>query len=260
MAEKVDRYNVRVLDRAISILSLLSDGNPRTLTEISKAISINSSTTFRLLSTLTFHDYVTRDELSGEYRLGLACLELAHAYYKGNELRQTALPELEKLRDETTETVHLATLDNMEIVYLEKVSGLHAVGLMSSRVGGRAPAFCTGVGKVLLAHLDADTVREHFEQAGLQPHSATTIVELDELMPHLEQVRLQGYALDHGEHEEEVRCVAAPIFDIDGSVVGAISVSGPDGRMEPLEDNRELIERTLETARSISSKNGYRQS
>jgi DNA-binding IclR family transcriptional regulator len=257
--DKEGRYNVRVLDRAISILTVLSDGNPRTLTEISKEISINSSTIFRLLATLASHDYVTRDEQSGEYRLGLACLELARAYNAGNDLRRTALPELEKLRNATTETVHMTVLDKMEIIYLEKLPGLHAVGLMSSQVGGRAPSHCTGVGKVLLAYLDPQMVRQHFEGTELSRHSDTTIDNLDELMVHLEQVRQQGYAFDHGEHEAEVRCVAAPIFDIDGQAVAAISVSGPYGRMEPLEANTELIEKIVQAAHTISTKNGFRQ-
>lgn len=253
------RYNVRVLDRSIRILSVLSDGKPRTLTEVSKSIDVNSSTTFRLLATLASHNYVERDKQTGEYHLGLACLELARAYHAGNLLRRMALPELEALRDETTETVHLAVLDTMEVVYLEKLAGLHAVGLMSSQVGGRAPAHCTGLGKALIAHLDPEVVREHYAHVGLTRYSDATITSLDEMAAHLEQVRIQGYALDAGEHEVEVRCVAAPIFDLNNQVVAAISVSGPDGRMEPLESNQELIERTLKTAQVISGKLGYRE-
>ena len=261
MGSKVERYNVRVLDRAFRILSVLSDGKPRTLTELSQEVSLNSSTTFRLLATLSYHNYVERDGQSGEYRLGLACLELARAYHESNDIRRAAMPELETLRDDTTETVHLAVLDKekMEVVYLEKLHGLHAVGLMSSRVGGRSPAYCTGLGKVLLAHTNPESVRAHFEQTGLHRYSEATIQTVDELLSHLEQVRRQGYALDRGEHEPEVRCVAAPIFDISGEVVAAISVSGPAGRMEPLESKRQLIDRTRKAAHTISAKLGYRK-
>ena len=113
---------------------------------------LSTSTTFRLLSTLVRHRYVERDEQTNRYSLGLACLELARSYYLGNEVRRAALPELDKLRNETRETVHLAVLDEMEIVYIEKLEGLQPIGLMGSRVGGRSPAYCTGVGKALLAH------------------------------------------------------------------------------------------------------------
>ena len=251
------RYNIRAVNRGIQVLSVLSDGKPRTLTELSEEIALNSSTTFRLLATLAYHNYVERDEQTGEYRLGLACLELARAYLVGSDIRQAALPQLESLRDDSTETVHLALLDKMEVVYLEKLHGLHAVGLMSSRVGGRSPAYCTGLGKALLAYTDPEKVRKHFGQAGLHRCTDTTIQTLDELLAHLDQIRRQGYAFDQGEHETEVRCVAAPIFDLNGQVVAALSVSGPAGRLDPLETKQELIDRTLQAARAISARLGY---
>ena len=159
MTQKEDRYRIRALDRAIDILSVLSDGRPRTLSELSADIALSSSTTYRLITTLAYHNYIERDEPSGKYTLGFACLELAQSYQLNNHIRKMALPELEMLRDETTETIHLAILDNMEVVYLEKLHGLHAIGLMSSYIGGRALAYCTGLGKALLAYSDLDRVR-----------------------------------------------------------------------------------------------------
>ena len=251
------RYNIRVLDRAILILNRMSDGVPRTLAEISEDININTSTTYRLLMTLASHNFVTRDEQTNQYRLGLSCLELAKAYQDSNNIRRFALPELEKLRDDVKETVHLAVLDNWEVIYLEKLSGLHAIGLMGSRVGGRAPAHCTGLGKAIAAFLNPVEVRDHFEKQGLTRFTHTTITNLDEMMRHLEMVRQAGYALDRGEHENEVRCVAVPIFDIDNKVVAALSVSGPAGRMEPMENNPVLIEKARQSAERISSQLGY---
>lgn len=254
------RYSIRAVERSLRLLSLLSDGKRRTLTELSEAIGLSSSTTFRILATLESNRYVERDGQSGHYRLGLACLELAQAYQMGSDIRQAALPELEKLRDETKETVHLAILDDMEVVYIEKLSGLCAVQVMSSRVGGRLPAYCTGLGKVLLAYTDPHLVRAHFERTGLFPYTSATIRHVDDLMAHLEEVRRQGYALDRGEHEAEVRCIAAPVFDEMGKVVAAISIAGPAGRMEPLTSRTDLIERTLRAARAISNRLGHRES
>lgn len=257
--ENAERYNVRSVDRALTILSTLADGQPRTLTELSEDIEINTSTTFRLLATLDSFRYVERDADSGKYKLGLACLELARAYSAGNDVRRAALPELEALRDATKETVHLAALDGMDIIYLEKLQGLHAIGLMSSRVGNRNPAYCTGVGKALLAHQDQDGIRVHFNRAPMVRYSETTIVDTDELLTHLETVRRQGYALDQGEHEAAVRCVAAPIFDRNGRCVAAISVSGPRERLDPIEDNQDLIDLTLAAVRNISARLGFEQ-
>jgi IclR family acetate operon transcriptional repressor len=259
--QKNNRYNVRVLDRAIRILSTLSDGTPRTLTQLSEAIGVSSSTTFRLLATLSFHNFVQRNEESGGYSLGLACLELARTYLASSDIRQEALPELEKLRDETTETVHLAMIDQdqMEVVYLEKLEGLHAVGLMSSRVGGRAPAHCTGLGKILLAYTPVELVRAHYEDKGLKGFSHKTITRLNELLKHLQKTRRQGYAFDLGEHEPEIRCIAAPVRDFSGKVVAAISVSGTAHRMNPVKTNQALINKILQTTRAISARLGYRE-
>ena len=251
------RYNIRVLDRAFRILSLLADGQPRTLAEISESVELNSSTTFRLLSTLNYYRYLKRNELTGQYQLGLACLELAQGYASSDNLREVALPELESLRDETKETVHLVVLDRMQVVYIEKIPGLHAIGLMSSGVGRHAPAYCTGVGKVLLAYQKEEQVREYYRQKGFHAFTPATITDMQLLLRQLEQIRCQGYALDFGEHEDEVRCVAAPIFDRAGKAVAAISISGPALRLDPIADNRPLIERAVETAVRISSQLGY---
>ena len=132
-----------------------------------------------------------------------------------------ALPELEVLRDKTKETIHLAILDNMEVAYLEKLRGLHAIGLMSSQVGGRALAYCTGLGKVLLAYEDQERVRSHFTQFEFVPFTDTTIRTTAQLMSHLAEIREKGYATDYGEHEPDVYCVAAPIFDVNNEVVAA---------------------------------------
>jgi DNA-binding IclR family transcriptional regulator len=257
MPQQKGRYTIRALDRGLQVLAALSDGKPRKLTDLSEDIGLDNSTTFRLLATLAAHNYVERDERSGEYTLGLACLELSRAYRTGNTIRQTALPQLEKLRDDTMETVHLAVLDKMEVVYLEKLHGLHAVGLMTSRVGGRLPAYCTGLGKALLAFADPEQVRDYFSQRELTPYTDTTIQNLDELMAHLEQIRCQGYAFDRGEREAEVCCVAVPLFDMDGRVLAALSVSGPQTRLAPIEDKSDLIDMARQAARDISVRMGY---
>jgi DNA-binding IclR family transcriptional regulator len=251
------RYNIRALDRAISILSLLSDGTPRTPAEISDRLGLSPSTTFRMVSTLAYYRFVQRDIKTNQYQLGLACLELAQAYVASDDVRRVALPYLETLRNETKETIHLAVLDKMEIVYLEKLPGLHAIGMMSSRIGGRAPAFCTGVGKILLAYKDQDKVREYYSSNALFPFTNTTIVDLERLMNELSDIRQQGFAYDYGEHESEVRCVAAPIFDLNGQVEAAISISGPSIRMDPLEENHLMITKAKQTALNISRQLGY---
>lgn len=251
------RYNIRVLDRAFRILNLLKDGEARSLVEVSEGIDLSVSTTFRLLATFTYNQFVERDDLTFQYRLGLSCLELAKSYYESSNLRRVALPELELLRDDYKETVHLAILDNMEIVYLEKLSGLYAIGLMGSRVGGRASAFCTAVGKVLLAFEPPQEIAGYFKSHKLERYTKATIVDPDIFMKQLDEIQRQKYGLDRGEHEDEVRCIAAPIFDMRDRVVAALSVSGPEGRMEPFEQHQALIQRVCLAAENISIHLGY---
>jgi len=255
-APKTNRYNIRVLDRAINILLVLADGKSRTSQEVGESIGLSPSTTFRLLATLESYKFVQKDA-NNRYTLGLSCLELARGYYESNDLRKIALPELEALRDEVKETVHLAISSGVEVVYLEKLPGLHAIGLMGSRVGGRSPAYCTGVGKVLLAYSKPQEVKDRFLNRPLQAFTNKTITNFEDLERELENIRKLGYALDRGEHEAEVRCIAAPIFDMHGKVIAALSISGPAGRMDPLETKQDLIDRACETARAISEKLGY---
>jgi DNA-binding IclR family transcriptional regulator len=251
------RYNIRVLDRAFRVLSLLTDGKPRSLNEISEAIGLSPSTTFRLLTNMAIHSYVKRNDDNNHYQLGLACLYLARAYQDSNDIRKIALPELESLRDDTKETIHLAILDDMEVVYLEKLPGLYAMGIMSSRVGGRSPAHCTGLGKVFLAYLPPEEVKDYLSKKGLHKYTETTITDLNELMEHLVKIRDQGYGFDKGEHEFEVRCVAVPILDINEKVIAALSVSGSSIRLDPLEENFEIIHKACTTASNISRQLGY---
>jgi DNA-binding IclR family transcriptional regulator len=257
MTASDNRYNIRSVERALSVLSLLSDGKQRTLKKLSEEIGMSNSTIFRFLTTLSNQGFVERDGQTAMYRLGIACLELARAYHESSDVRQVAFEELERLRDDTKETVHLAVLDKMEVVYVEKFLGLHAIGIMTSQVGGRSPAYCTGLGKVLLAFQDPDEVRTHFKEKGFHRFTENTILSINKLMDHLETVRAQGYALDCGEHEREVRCIAAPIYNVTGKVVAAISISGPVSRMGPVENQTELIRETQKTSRTISLRLGY---
>jgi DNA-binding IclR family transcriptional regulator len=251
------RYNVRALERSLRLLEALAVGGSLGLSDLSEKLGISSSTSFRLLTTLTNYGYVEHNDETGGYKLGLACLELARSYLRNNDIRRIAHSELVNLRDTSTETVHLGVLDQWEVVYLEKLENLHAIGFMGSHVGGRSPTYCTGLGKAMLAYADPEDVRDYFEQVGLRQYTKRTITNIENLIQHLDQVRVQGYAMDINEHEEDVQCVAAPIRDMEGNVVAAISVSGPTARMNLQIGRNDLIKTILETAKRISLRFGY---
>ena len=224
-------YQVRTVQRAISILKLfINKPGLMSLTEISRETGLNQVTAYRLIATFIATGLLEQSPESEKYRLGVTALALGDAYSRSNDLSQRAHPKLVELRDECGETVHLSILDGVEIVYLDKIPGLHPIGLMSSRVGGRAPAYCTGVGKVLLAYQPEEKIHTTHLKGDLISFTPRTITSVDRLLVEFTKIRSNGYALDQEEHEIGVACVAAPIFDLNG-ILAAISLSGPYDRI-----------------------------
>lgn len=255
------RYHVRSVERALTVLkTFLDHDEEQSVTSISEKTNLDISTTFRLLATLQSRGFVEYNNATGKYRLGVICLELGSKFIKNNDIRRIALKQMEALRNEFGETVHLTILDGIEVVYLEKLNGLHPIGFMSSRVGGRAPAYCTGVGKALLAYLPEEEIHRRFSGANLIKHTQNTITDIKLLIEELARVRDQGFSFDNEEHEIGVKCVAVPIFDHNG-VAAAMSISGPVDRMNlHIKQNPGgLIEKLKEAAHSVSLQIGGRE-
>jgi DNA-binding IclR family transcriptional regulator len=159
------------------------------------------------------------------YSIGSRLFEMASLTRLRLTLRERALPFLEDLYEATHETIHLAVLDEGEVLYVEKISGHGGIAELT-RVGGRMPAHCTGVGKVLLAHARPEVVDAVFA-AGLDPHTAATVTDPDRLRAELDRVRAGGVAVDREECTPGMVCVAAPVLGPDGSCRAALSITGP---------------------------------
>jgi DNA-binding IclR family transcriptional regulator len=169
-------------------------------------------------------------------------------------LHREALPYIEELARETGETVHLGVFDGSQVVSIEKMDSPH--GLASNvTIGKGAPAYCTGVGKALLA-FQPDSVVEHVCRLGLAKHTPQTITSPARLRQELAHVRMQGYAVDNMEHQPDVRCVAAPVYDRLGRVVASLSLSGPATRI-PKEAIPHLAARVQEVASKLSARLGF---
>ena len=145
-------------------------------------------------------------------------------------MRRAALPSLRKLVADLGETGHLGTLEGSEAVTVEVVDGWQTVR-MHSWVGKRSPAHCSSMGKALLAGLSAEAIEARYPGTRLEARTDHTITRRDALQRHLAGVRAHGYAVDCGELEPHLCCVAGPVFDRTGQVVASISVSGPDSRI-----------------------------
>lgn len=249
---------MRAVERAVLVLELLrtADGG-LSLNELTLRAELPKASVFRMLRTLEKTGLVERPSGQDVYRLGVRCLALGQAYLEQTDLRSEARPVLEKLRSQFDETVHLAVLDDeLRVVYLEKLETPHAVGLMMSRVGRTVPAFCTGIGKALLAGFDGDPVSELERRRVLCHYTPSTIYEPEALRRELEACRSAGYALDLEEHEPGVSCVGCAITGPRGDVVAAISIAGPSQRLPKRLLKGKLADATLGAAREISHRLG----
>jgi len=251
------RYQVRSVQRALTILrTFLPHDGELSAADLSKETGLDPSTVFRLLVTLEAQGFVEINHATAKYRPGVILLELGSRFLKNNDIRSRSIGYLERLRDEFGETVHLTILDGNEVVYLEKLAGLHPIGFMSSRVGNRSPAHCTGVGKALLAYLSDEQLAQRYPDRRLKRYTDQTITDLDELRAELGRVRSRGYAIDLEEHEVGVKCVAVPTFD-HKELAAAVSVSGPVDRMDDHIANDDLINTLMEVAAQISEQMGW---
>ena len=245
--------------KAMDVLDCLGrTGTPLSAGEIGGKLNMSRSTVYRLLTTLATGGYVAQDVVNpGKYRLGFRILGLASSLLDGIELRQQALPFLEELRDLANETVHLVSMDEGQVTYIDKVECSQAVR-MHSAIGRQGFAHSTAVGKAMLAFMPYEVVGRIIEAHGLPACTPHTITDEGALLKELERVRGQGYAIDDAENEEGIRCVGAPIFDHRGEPVAALSVSGPAFRMTP-QRLQELSAPVKATAFKISRQLGYLQ-
>jgi DNA-binding IclR family transcriptional regulator len=252
---KTSAYRTRSVERVLAVLNVFIDAGPNlTLMQVCEATGLTPSTAYRLMANLVAWGYLEPDREGNAYRLGLTVIRLAGVALGQLDVRVKAAPLMDELRNRTRETVHLAALDGRHIIYLEKLEGLHAIGLMSSRVGRTAPAHCTALGRVLLA-FNPDRA-EAILEGPLEAPTARTVVDPKALRALLALVNEQGYALDLGEHEPEVRCVAVPIRNHSGTVIAAMSVSGPAQRIEPMLSEG-LVAEVVGVGRNVSGLLGY---
>ncbi|MBW1712255.1 MAG: IclR family transcriptional regulator [Deltaproteobacteria bacterium] len=257
MAAQGDRYLINSVLRAAQILESFSfEKTSYTNTELSKKLGLNKSTLTRLLCSLEKSKFLMRDSKTGEYRLTHKLYGIASVYLSQLSLHNEAMPLLSDLAHWSGETVHLAVLDEFDVLYIDKIESPQSIG-MKSRIGMRVPAYCTAVGKILLAHLEEDRLEALLRSAELKAHTPKTITDPQELKGHLSQIRKQGYAVDNSEHETEVKCVAAPVRDNTGLVVAAISISAPVFRMTKEKTVKASIAAVMETASKISGRLGF---
>lgn len=253
--KKTNKVLVQSVDRALSILEVFCQHEELGVTEISKIIELNKSTTYGLLNTLYENGYVDKNS-NGRYCLGLKLLELGQYVQKRLDVRNIARPFLEELCEKYDETIHLVLCYRGGAYYVDKVESARSI-VNITQVGKKVALNASSVGKIILAYMPIE--QQEIELAvPLKSYTPNTITDPIELRKHIELVRKNGYALDMEEIELGIRCVGAPLRNYSGSVIGAFSCSAPATRVSS-EKLSEIIEAVKETSVKISEKLGYKK-
>ncbi len=249
--------HVQSVGRALEIVDLLAQKkSDMSLTEISCELGWPKSTVYGLLSTLRDYQYIDQDAESGRYRLGVHLFELGNLVARGWDIRAVALQPMQRLNRQLGEMVQLATENNGEVLYLEKVDSSHLIRIVSE-IGARLPIHCSALGKVMLAYRSPADWKRILRQRGMPSMTTRTITSLVQMEAELAKIRHHGYAIDDGEIMDSLRCVAAPIHTPDGMVRYAISVSGLSSAMQG-EHFDNIVQALLKASGEISYAMGYR--
>jgi DNA-binding IclR family transcriptional regulator len=248
-----DRRHVGVqsLGRAFAILEQVAchrDGIG--LAELSRLVALHNSTTFHLAKTLVSLGYLRQEKETKRYRVGRPLFALAASALDEIEMVNLATPVLEELSRETGEASHFAVRMGDAVVVIARTSGPGAFQL-ADRVGVVRPAHCTAVGKAILASLQPDQLKRFIDRAGMKPSTPKSITDMPVLIREIEEARRTGIAIDDGEFNLEVRCLAVPVADFTGKTIGALGISGPVWRL-----SRQLLSSRAKTVQAAAARLG----
>jgi IclR family KDG regulon transcriptional repressor len=248
-------YIIQSVSHALDVLEQFT-GEPDELgvTELSKRLKLHKNNVFRLLATLEARGYIEQNKSSENYRLGIRCLRLGQRFVNQMGLLRQARPVMSQIAKASRETSFLAVLRNGTIVPLDAVEAEQPVRLVS-RIGDSLPLHCTAVGKMHLAFAD-DELRNSLPDT-LQKFTDKTTVDRSALFQQLKKIGENGYAVDLGEHIEDVRSVAVPVRDYTRAVVGGLAVAGPAYRLTQERLDKEVVPLMLKAGRELSTRLGY---
>lgn len=241
------------VDRAVTILVSCATA-PHRLGELAEELGVHKSTVLRLLQTLEERGFVRRTS-EGAWALGFGFTDVALTALDAIDVRAAAHPWLRKIIREIGHTLHLAELSGSEVVYVDKVEGHGAVRMMS-RVGAAAQLHTASVAKVVIAFAPTDLREAAIGAATYQKFTATTITSPAALTRELDEIRARGWAVDDGEYEDYINCVAVPIRNHSGAVVAGLSLTALRA-IEPLDQLRLHIPRLTNAATQISRELGW---
>lgn len=246
---------LQTVQKAAEVLNLFSVERPEWgISELAKVLAFPKSSTSALVSTMAEQGLLRRTS-AGRYKLGWRVVALSQVLLSTTDFRIEARPSMEALISRFGETVHLATLESGQVIYVDKLQGTRAIQVSVTGVGYRLPAHCSGVGKVILADRPWDEVQQILSSRGMPAITSNTITSIEAFKAELTRVAAQGYAYDMEEAVEELCCVAAPIRDHSGEVVAALSLSVPAYRFQHAREQYRLA--IVGAAKQVSEGLGY---
>jgi DNA-binding IclR family transcriptional regulator len=211
--------------KALDVLDMVANaGGPVRFTDLLAGSPFPKATLYRFLQTLTHQGMLTFHAQSQTYTLGMRLVRLAHTAWAQSSLAPLARPYLDRLSAALGETIHLAQLDQGQVLYVDKRNAAQPVE-MFSQAGKVGPAYCTGVGKAMMAYLPPDALDQALNRQSFYQFTPHTYTTREELCDELAAIRARGYAFDREEHEPNIICVAAPILSDRGRPIGALSVT-----------------------------------
>lgn len=254
---RAKKQRAQTVDKALRVLDAVAESEkPMNLTSLVTETGFEKTTTHRLARSLADGGLLRFDPESRCYALGWRLIELGELASQRTKALSVADPHLNRLRDETGETIHLGAYDdNGQVVYLAQKSSSAAV-VVRARIGQRRPLHATAMGKVLLAFGPDEWLLRLLKEPEIEAFTANTITEKEDLQAHLRRIHRLGFAIDDEEMTQGIRCVAAPVLDYAGRAVAAISVTGPTFRVSRSDLDR-LTAQVVSAAAMISSELGY---
>jgi IclR family acetate operon transcriptional repressor len=248
--EKGETPSIQSLDRGLLILEAVGKSKtPVTLGQLTEVLGIDRSSVFRLANTLKRRGFLSNPSAGKDYILGPSVWRLSRQYDWSKMLATIAHDPLNALANVTNETAHLALREGRKALFIDHVASNHVISI-SGQTGEFVPLYCTSHGKALLADFDEAGLKSLFGGAKLEAFTRQTIVSISDLAENCRKIRARGFATDDGEYIDGVRCLAAPIRNRQGTVIGSIGISAPKSRF-PAQRDAEYAARVTETAREI---------
>jgi IclR family transcriptional regulator, pca regulon regulatory protein len=240
------------LARGLAVINAFQERKRHlTIAQISHRTEIPRAAVRRCLYTLMQLGYATTDGRT--YSLLPKVLTLGHAYLSSTPLAVSAQPYLDRISEQLHEACNLATLEGEQVLYIARSAIPQRLISVDLSVGSRLPAYCTSMGRVLLAALDDDSLHDYLNHADLQAKTSRTLHTPDALWECLQQVRQQGWCLVDQELEQGLRSLAVPVYDSSGHVLAAMNVSTHAGRVPASELVQRFLPIMLNASRELSS-------